>query len=62
MSDCVTFGGFTDAFLTMLRDEFPKLPSLAFSFLSDASNVPVTAEEVRSRFEVIRLMRLACDF
>lgn len=46
MSDCVTFGGFTDAFLTAFRDEFPKLPSLAFSFLSNASNVPVTAEEV----------------
>ncbi|KAM5532691.1 hypothetical protein V8D89_013660 [Ganoderma adspersum] len=44
-SDCATFGGFTDAFLTAFRDECPKLPSLAFSFLSNASNVPVTAEE-----------------
>ncbi|KAI1790586.1 tubulin nucleotide-binding domain-like protein [Ganoderma leucocontextum] len=45
MSDCVTFGGFTDAFLTAFRDEFPKLPSLAFPFLSEASNALVTAEE-----------------
>ncbi|PIL25907.1 hypothetical protein GSI_11660 [Ganoderma sinense ZZ0214-1] len=48
MSDCVTFGGFTDAFLTAFRDEFPKLPSLAFSFLSDASNALVTTEEPRA--------------
>nr|VWO95844.1 Lon protease (EC (ATP-dependent protease La) [Ganoderma boninense] len=45
MSDCVAFGGFTDAFLTAFRDEFPKLPSLAFPFLSNASNTLVTVEE-----------------
>ncbi|TBU44587.1 tubulin nucleotide-binding domain-like protein [Dichomitus squalens] len=45
-SDCPAFGGFTDAFLTAFLDEFPKLTSLAFSFLSDASsNATVTAEE-----------------
>ncbi|OBZ75032.1 Protein dml-1 [Grifola frondosa] len=34
MSDNTTFGGFTDSFLTIFRDEFPKVPSLTFSFLS----------------------------
>ncbi|KAH9922329.1 tubulin nucleotide-binding domain-like protein [Epithele typhae] len=37
LSDSVTFGGFTDAFLTAFRDDFPKLPSLAFPILSPAS-------------------------
>ena len=46
MSDGNTFGGFTDAFLTAFRDEFPKLTSLAISFLSNASIATVTAEEV----------------
>ena len=46
MSDGNTFGGFTDAFLTAFRDEFPKLSSLAISFLSNVSTTAVTAEEV----------------
>ncbi|KAI9068825.1 tubulin nucleotide-binding domain-like protein [Trametes sanguinea] len=44
-SDCDTFGGFTDAFFAAFRDEYPKLPSLTFPLLSNASNLPVTAEE-----------------
>ena len=46
MSDGNTFGGFADAFLTAFRDDFPKLSSLAISFLSNASIATVTAEEV----------------
>ncbi|KAI0651282.1 tubulin nucleotide-binding domain-like protein [Trametes meyenii] len=52
-SDCNTFGGFTDAFITAFRDEYPKLPSLAFQLLSDASNIPVTADEERNATKAI---------
>ncbi|KAH9915313.1 Misato segment II tubulin-like domain-containing protein [Fomitopsis serialis] len=34
MNDTSTFGGFTNSFLTTYRDEFPKLPCLAFPLLS----------------------------
>ncbi|KAI0830163.1 tubulin nucleotide-binding domain-like protein [Trametes gibbosa] len=45
LTDCGSFGGFTDAFLIALRDEYSKLPSLAFPMLSGASNVPVHVDE-----------------
>ena len=54
MSDGNTFGGFTDAFLTAFRDEFPKLSSLAISFLSNASIATVTAEEVNMPVRLIQ--------
>ena len=54
MSDGNTFGGFTDAFLTAFRDEFPKLSSLAISFLSNASTATVTAEEVNITVQLAR--------
>lgn len=34
MSDVSTFGGFSHALLTQLRDEFVKIPTLAFPILS----------------------------
>lgn len=36
-SDNGLFGGFTHSLLTAFRDEFPRLPSLTFSFCSDAN-------------------------
>ncbi|KAI0632877.1 tubulin domain-containing protein [Trametes polyzona] len=53
LSDCATFGGFTDAFLTAFRDEYPKMPSLAFPLLSDASNVTVHAEEEQNAMKAL---------
>ncbi|KAI0668848.1 tubulin nucleotide-binding domain-like protein [Trametes maxima] len=53
VNDCTTFGGFTDAFITAFRDEYPKLPSLAFPLLSDASNTPVSADEERNVMKAI---------
>ncbi|OSD03670.1 tubulin nucleotide-binding domain-like protein [Trametes coccinea BRFM310] len=52
-SDCNTFGGFTDAFFAAFRDEYPKLPSLTFPLLSNASNLPVTAEEEQNAAKLI---------
>ncbi|KAI0326804.1 tubulin nucleotide-binding domain-like protein [Cubamyces sp. BRFM 1775] len=52
-SDCGTFGGFTDAFLTVFRDEYPKMPSLAFPLLSNASNLRVSADEEASAMKLI---------
>ncbi|KAI0717734.1 tubulin nucleotide-binding domain-like protein [Cerioporus squamosus] len=45
MNDTATFGGFTDAFLTALRDELPKIPSITFPLLSSASYSLVSADE-----------------
>ncbi|KAI0742723.1 tubulin nucleotide-binding domain-like protein [Daedaleopsis nitida] len=45
INDCTTFGGFTDAFLTALRDDLPKMPSLALPLLSTASRVLVNADD-----------------
>lgn len=36
INDTGSFGGFTNAFLTSFRDDFPKLPCLAFPLLSSA--------------------------
>ncbi|KAI8972555.1 tubulin domain-containing protein [Trametes punicea] len=52
-SDCDTFGGFTDAFLTGFRDEYPKMPSLAFPLLSDASNLAVSPEDENTATKLI---------
>ncbi|KAJ8482568.1 hypothetical protein ONZ51_g5273 [Trametes cubensis] len=52
-SDCGTFGGFTDAFLTVFRDEYPKMPSLAFPLLSNASNLRVSADEEANAMKLI---------
>ncbi|KAI0776815.1 tubulin nucleotide-binding domain-like protein [Trametes elegans] len=51
--DCGTFGGFTDAFLTAFRDEYSKVPSLAFSLLSNASNIPVSVDEEQNAMKAI---------
>ncbi|RPD60763.1 tubulin nucleotide-binding domain-like protein [Lentinus tigrinus ALCF2SS1-6] len=53
MSDTATFGGFTDAFLTVLRDELPKIPSLAFPLLSTASYALVSADELTEATKAI---------
>ena len=52
MNDCSTFGGFTEVFLAAFRDEFPKLPSLAFPLLSASSYAPVDADEVSVFFRL----------
>ncbi|KAH9893938.1 tubulin nucleotide-binding domain-like protein [Cubamyces lactineus] len=52
-SDCGTFGGFTDAFLTVFRDEYPKMPSLALPLLSSASNMRVSADEEANAMKLI---------
>ncbi|TFK82016.1 tubulin nucleotide-binding domain-like protein [Polyporus arcularius HHB13444] len=53
MSDTATFGGFTDAFLTALRDELPKIPSLAFPLLSSASYSLASADEQAEAMKAI---------
>ncbi|KAI0351612.1 tubulin nucleotide-binding domain-like protein [Trametes cingulata] len=53
LSDCDTFGGFTDAFLTAFRDEHSKMPSLAFPLLSSASKAPVSADEELNAMKLI---------
>ncbi|KAI0759132.1 tubulin nucleotide-binding domain-like protein [Fomes fomentarius] len=44
INDCATFGGFTDAFLTVLRDDLPKSASITFPLLSNASIKLVSAD------------------
>ncbi|OJT12345.1 Protein dml-1 [Trametes pubescens] len=53
LSDCGSFGGFTDAFITAFRDEHPKIPSLAFALLSSASNILVHADEEQNAMKAI---------
>ncbi|KAH8101289.1 tubulin nucleotide-binding domain-like protein [Cristinia sonorae] len=48
MNDTSTFGGFTHSFLSAFRDEFTKLPSWTFSFLSDSIPVSLNVDDPRS--------------
>lgn len=43
MHDTASFGGFTNGFLTAFRDEFFKLPCLAFPLLS--SSIPGSVDQ-----------------
>ncbi|KAL6308792.1 Misato segment II tubulin-like domain-containing protein [Sparassis latifolia] len=48
MHDTATFGGFTDSLLTVIRDDFPKLPCLAFPLLSGATPGSFDVEDALS--------------
>lgn len=48
MSDSLTFGGFTHAFLTRFRDDFAKLPCIAFPVLSGLLPDKIDADDSRA--------------
>lgn len=48
MHDTASFGGFTNALLTSFRDEFVKLPCLAFPLLSRSIPGSLDQDDVRA--------------
>jgi hypothetical protein len=46
MNDVSTFGGFTNTFLSKIRDDLPKLPCLSFPMLSSSMPETVDVDDV----------------